>query len=400
MFDTKLKEGESREAFIHRIYSNQALIDGDNETLGEICRNELGESFDESAYRKTYQNFIKMFEAIKDQFYDPDYIKKIEAQKDELYKQQVKTRDQTREKYRTLKDEARIEVMIEAIRQSAESYPSITPIYRDEIMMAEDGAEAILLLNDWHCGDFFKNFRNEFNEQILEERVSTLVRKTIKYCMVHNVTKLNVVNGGDMVAGIIHPSIRIEAEMDVIEQVKKASCLIYQLLINLSENVKELTYRSCLDNHSRVMANKHESIESESFGSVIQWWLEAKIDAYNLMPERKGCNIQMLKDNIDENIGLFQLNNGKNVFFVHGHLDQPNSVTQNLTFGTNIIADIVLLSHFHVDKTKTFQGKKVYFGGTLKGTDTFALNHRMFGDATQMLLVFDEEETVDIRIVL
>ena len=395
MFDTKIKEGESKEAFIHRIYSHRIEIGGgrkaSDEELGEICRKELGESFDESAYRKPYQYFERMFDAIKDQFYDPQYIQKIEAQKDELYKQQVKTRDQTREKYRTLKDEARIEVMIEAIRQSAESYPAIKPIYRDEITMAKDGAEGILTLSDWHVGSEIDNFRNKFNEQILEKRVSTLVRKTIKYCMVHNVTKLTVINAGDILDGLIHTSLRLESEFDVIEQVKKASSLIYQLLINLSENFKEVSYRSVLDNHSRVIANKHEHVEKESFSLLVDWWLEAKLE---------GSRVQIIKDNLDENIGLFQLNNGKNVFFVHGHLDPPATVTQNLTFGTGFMADITILAHYHADKMKTFQGKRVYLAGSLRGTDSFALNHRMFGDPTQMLLIFDEDEIVDIRLNL
>jgi len=390
LYDIKIKDGESREAYIHRIYSNQTLI-GDNECLGEICRKELNESFDESAYRKTYQNFIKMFDAIKDQFYDASYIKKMQEQKDELYKERVKVRDQTREKYKTLRDEARIEVLIDAIRQSAESYPEIKPIYRDEITMAKDGAEGILTLSDWHVGSEVDNFRNEFNEQILEKRVATLVRKTIKYCMVHNVTKLAVIHTGDILDGLIHTSLRLESEFDVIEQVKKASSLIYQLLINLSENIKNVSFRGVLDNHSRVVANKHEHVEKENFSNLIFWWLEAKLE---------GSRVRIIKDNLDENIGLFQLNNGKNVFFVHGHLDPPATVTQNLSFGSGVMADIVILGHYHADKMKTFQGKKVYLAGSLRGVDSFALNHRMFGDPTQMLLIFDEDEIVDIRLNL
>lgn len=388
--DWKRQEGETKYAYLYRIYSNQSLI-GNNETLGKICRENLGEDFDESAYRKAYQAFDLIFQDIKDKLLDKTYLDELDEKMDLLYKQQVKTRDQAREKRRTLRDEARIEVMIDAIRESAESYPSIKPIYRDEIIMAENGSEGILTLSDWHVGDEIDNFKNEFNEKILEERVATLVRKTIKYCVIHNVTKLHVINTGDILSGIIHPSIRLESEFCVIEQVKKASCLIYQLLINLSENLKNVTYRSTLDNHSRIMANKHEHIEKESFANLISWWLEAKLE---------GSRVQIIKDNIDENIGLFQLNNGKNVFFVHGHLDQPATVTQNLTFGTGVIADIVICGHFHADKMKTFQGKKVYLAGSLRGVDSFALNHRMFGDATQMLLVFDEDETVDIRLNL
>ena len=230
MYDEKIKENESRESYIHRIYSNQSLI-GDNECLGEICRKELKESFDESAYRKTYQNFVKMFEAVKSEFYDNEHIKKMEEQKDLLFKQQVKTRDWTREKNKTLRDEARIEFLIDAIRESAESYPTIKPTYSKELLSIKEGNEANLLIGDWHVADCFDNFRNSFNIEILEKRVQLLMEKTVAYCKMANVTKLNLINLGDCVSGNIHTSIRVEAELDMVEQIKKASALIYQLLM-------------------------------------------------------------------------------------------------------------------------------------------------------------------------
>jgi len=390
ILDWKIKPDEDREAFIYRIYSNKELI-GDNELLAEICRRELNETYDESAYRKKYQSFAKIFDSVKEQFIGGDASKEIDEKMDLLYKQQIKTRDSLREKRKTLRDEARIEVLIDAIKENAKNSPQLNPIYTNILINKEDGAEAILTIGDWHTGDCFSNFKNEFNEDILIKRVEKLLEKTVKYCEMNNVTKLNVVNLGDMIAGLIHGSIRIESELRMVEQVKRASELIYQLLVSLSEKIKEVTYRSCLDNHSRMTKEYSEHIEKESFALFIEWWLEAKLCK---------TRVQIIKDNLDENIGLFKLNNEKNVFFVHGHLDQVNTVTQNLTFGSNVIADIVLMGHWHVDKMKTFQSKKVYINGTLKGMDSYALNKRYFGEATQMLLIFNDSETIDIRINL
>lgn len=390
--DWKRKPDESKWAYIYRIYSNQDLI-GDNETVGELCRSELGEDFNESAYRKPYQGFAVIFEAIKDQLYDEQYLKEVDDKMDLLYKQQVKTRDQSREKRKTLRDEARIEVLIEAIKQSADSYPTIKPIYSNELLSIKEGNEANLLIGDWHVADCFDNFRNSFNIEILEKRVQALMEKTVAYCKMANVTKLNCINLGDCVSGNIHVSIRVEAELDMVEQIKKASALIYQLLMYLSEALPntEILYRSTLDNHSRMNKDYKDHVESESFASLMDWWLESKLE---------GTRVQMPKDNIDPNIGHFVLNNGKNFFFVHGHLDSINTSIQDLTFGTGIICDILAMGHYHVDKMKSFQGKKLIVNGSLKGTDSFALNHRLFGDVTQTLLIFNEKDMIDIRLNL
>ena len=92
--------------------------------------------------------------------------------------------------------------------------------------------------------------------------------------------------------------------------------------------------------------------------------------------------------------------NNKNIFYTHGHIGSQNTVTQDLTFGTGVIADIVLMGHWHSDKVKNYQNKKVYFNGSLKGVDDYALNHRLFDKPSQKLLVFNDNDVIDIPIQL
>lgn len=388
--DWKRKEGEKKYAYLYRIYSNQHLI-GTNEEVGELCRRELGEDFDESAYRKVYQSFDLIFQDIKEQILDKEYLDELDQKMDDMYKQQIKVRDALREKRKTLRDEARIEVLVDAIRENAGNYPTIKPVYSKELSLIKDGNEAILCISDWHVGLTVENFRNKYNEEILEQRVQALYEKTVAYCKMANVSHLYIINLGDLVSGFIHTSIRVESELDTIEQVKKSAALVYQLLMRLSEHIPNIVYKSCLDNHSRINKDYKEHIEKESFANLVSWWLEAKLE---------GTRVKMISDNIDPNIGYFVLNNGKKVFFVHGHLETISTVIQDLTFGTNIIPDIVLCGHFHSDKMKNFQGKKLYINGSLIGVDSYALNKRLFGDPTQTLLLFNGQETIDIRLNL
>jgi len=398
--DWKRKEGEKKYAYLYRIYSNQHLI-GTNEEVGELCRRELGEDFDESAYRKVYQSFDLIFQDIKEQILDKEYLDELDQKMDEMYKQQVKTRDALREKRKTLRDEARIEVLRDAIKESVALMPSINYVPDEKLKLSPDGNEAILCISDWHVGDKFENFRNTYNISVLNERINLLVEQALHHCKINNVTHLVVANLGDMIAGNIHGSIRVQSELDTIEQTKKAAFWILQVLIRLSEKIKKVTYRSCLDNHSRVNKDYSEHIERESFAKFIDWWLELALEKEKAEAQKKGkkLDVSFMQDNLDDNIGYFKCA-GKNIFFVHGHLDQVNSVLQNLTFGTGIIADSVLMGHWHSDKMKNFQGRKVYLNGSLKGTDEYAKDKRLFGDASQTLLVFHDKSISNICINL
>lgn len=393
--DFKIRNNEAELEYILRICSQKDVI-GTWDKVASILNANLNKNYGESAYRKKYQSYNAMktiATPTKEEEIDNEHIDLLRQEQDNLYKQQIKTRDALREYRSGLRDEARIENILNHISEDTIRFnPTIRP-YNG----LDDGCNtAILCIGDWHCGDNVNNFYNKFNLDILEQRVERLCHKTIKYCQRNHIKTLNVINLGDMIQNAIHITCRVSNEMDAIDQVKQVSRLICQLLVTLAENIEQVTYRSVLDNHSRINMNYKEHIEKESFAKLIDWWLIDKINYCNTKYEDKFKNpILMEFDNIDDNIGYLQIN-GKNIFFSHGHLGSQNSITQDLTFATGIIADIVILGHFHKDQTKNFQGKKVFFNGTLKGVDDFALKKRLFGAPSQSLIIFDEDEVYDI----
>ena len=388
--DFSRRSGEAELEYILRICSQKDII-GTWDKVASILNDNLNKNYNESTYRKKYQSYDAFKTNVsteKEREIDNEHIILLQQEQDKLYKQQVKTRDVLREHRSVLRDEARIENLLDCIRADNSKFePEILP-YQGDI---NGYNEAILCIGDWHCGDYVNNFYNKFDLQILEHRVQELCHKTIKYCQRNNVKTLNVVNLGDMIQNAIHITCRVTNEIDAIEQVKQVSRLIYILLITLATNIEQVTYRSVLDNHSRANMNYKEHIEKESFAKLIDWWLIDKINYYNEKYSDVIKNpILMVYDNIDDNIGLLNINN-KNIFFSHGHLGSPQSIVQDLTLATNIIADIIILGHFHQDQKKNFQGKKVYYNGTLKGVDDYALKKRLFGAPSQTLIIFDED---------
>lgn len=311
--------------------------------------------------------------------------------KQELMVQQQKVRDEWSAYRRCLREDARLETLKDAIRDAVSllnKLPSITYKYDRKPIK---NREAILMFSDLHIGVLCKNFYNTYNIRNACEMIDILVDETIKFCKTFNVEKLNFVNLGDLIQGIIHVSARVEQEVDVVSQIMIAGEIVAKALNRLQEAVPILVYRSVTDNHSRVSPNKEESIESENLNRLIDWHLRERL---------KDTKIIFACDNLDVGIGKFTLNNGKTVVFAHGHNDNINQAFQHFVGATEQFVHYILLGHYHCEKAKSYQGAKVFVNGSIVGTEQYALSKRLFSKPSQTLLIFDDDNLINISIGL
>lgn len=307
-----------------------------------------------------------------------------------LYKERTKTRDAINTHRYLVRDEARVEQFREDLRQEISGLQKL-PFIKFNGNVGKSNREAILMLSDLHIGVEVNTFANKYNINVAAERLGKLTGNVIKYCKENNVKRLNVINLGDMIHGIIHTNARITEQTDVISQVITAAELISEVVNELQEAAPEVLYRSCSDNHSRVMANKSENIEKENFGRIIDWFIKERL---------RDTRVKFMDDNLDYGLGRFSLLNGKVVMFSHGHEDVINSVFQSYVGATKQYVDYILLGHFHTAKMKTFQGSKVMVNGSIVGTEDYALSKRYFGDPEQLLLVVDGDNLLTYNINL
>lgn len=365
--ELKILENESRNHFIYRIYKYQEDTGKlNNEQAGEICRKELDENFDESAYRKKYQYWQDMWNDIKGEFISDkailERLSKIDEREDELYKAKIKTSDKIREYRKTLRDEARIENIMDVIYKVAMNMPEYN--YQEKDIKLNGNLNGILSISDWHFGKISENFWNKFNIEILKQRVDKLIFDTIKYCNIANVGTLYIANLGDMIENtIMHITARVMSEEDAVEQIMHVSELLGYFINELHNYGLNIKYISVTDNHSRLNGNYKEHIEKESFGKIIDWYLKARLTNLD--------NFEFIENIIDESIGYAEID-GRNVFICHGHLESPHTVVQDLTLGTGLIADIILLGHWHKKAEKPFQYSKVFINGSACGVDEYA----------------------------
>ena len=313
------------------------------------------------------------------------------------YLSQYKEREWVNAYRRLIREDVRIDNLKDEIRLVVEklnALPAITPKEIDlDPNENEFKQEAVLLLSDWHIGQESKNFYNTYNLEIAKNRINKLVDQVIYYCQTQKIYHLHILNLGDMIEGIINISARVEQTMDVIEQIMRASEFLAQFLNVLDSLGISIDYRNCVDNHSRITADKKQHVEKENLNLLINWYLKERL---------KNTSIHFIDDNLDEGFGKFTLNNGKNVVFMHGHNDAKSQILQNVVGATHAWVDYVFLGHYHNPATHTFQDMRVFINGSLCGVGTYALNQRLFTQPSQKLVIFNQntDDVLDIDVLL
>lgn len=356
---------KSADAFRQWVYRNEAMVE---DLVAE--REELAENAS-----------VKFTANQKEEL--PQYDDEKEFRED--YKVITRNRDILNAYRRNIRDEARIEALKETIKESVSSLNALPEMENPNLNMEVDlDVEAVALLSDLHIGVECDNFYNTYNKEVAEDRLQKWTTTVIQYCISNKVSRLNILNLGDLIHGLIHISARLEQQYDVIEQIMIASELVSKALNRLDKQLPEyceIIYRSVTDNHSRAIANLHEHIEKENFGKLIDWYLKERL---------QNTRIEFVNDNIDSSIGVFEMLNGKKFAFAHGHLEDYNRSFQNLVGATRQFIDYIAMGHYHSEKTKSFQGCKVYVNGSIVGTEQYALSKRLFSKPSQTLLIFDK----------
>lgn len=320
-----------------------------------------------------------------------EFKEKTEQIKQDLYKQQVKTRDSLNAYRRVLRTTARIEDLYDLIRESIVDISTLPEVTYQGTDTEEGGHEAVLMLSDFHIGVQIDNYYNKYNVTIARKRIKKLVSDTIRYCQANEVGTLHVLGLGDFCHGIIHTSARLEQEMDVVKQVMLASEILAETLNDLQAAAPIVKYYSVTDNHTRAVASLHESVESENLGKLIPFYLKERL---------RDTKIQFMDDNLDQEIGMIEFRNGKVGVFSHGHHDNMDTIFQNMTAYVGRIIHYAFIAHYHCEKMKTFQGFKVFVNGSVVGTEQYAFSKRQFGKPCQTLLIFDQDNVLDFSIGL
>ena len=319
-----------------------------------------------------------------------DYLLTREGEgiKEEIQREKYKKMDVARE-YRTdIRNQARIEVlndrMEEAIRDLNHQYLPLPQYKTPEI----DDARMIVSLSDLHYGANHKNYFSEYSTDILRQRLDAYSNYAIDYAKKYDVKEILVLNAGDAIEGNIHVSTRIQAECDAVTQ----SIEVAELIANFLYKVREETgvrviYGSVLDNHSRIHPNKKDHIEKESFARIIDEFIRLRLVQMDV-------DIEMVGNYIDDNIGHYTLG-GREIVWVHGHLDNPSNVYAKLSEMLDFKIDEVIIAHRH----NVQMSWRVFQLPSCKGTDEYAKDKRLYSYAGQAIRIYEGKNRITLEVI-
>ena len=383
----KRLDGETQDQYFYRVCSMKENLGFTWPQMAEIFNAEFGCKKGDTAYRKQWNSFSKVFNANVEKLVGENvYTAELKEQIDELYKAKKQFSDQRREYNKILTSDARADHLAEKLVEAAKAAPLKNYSNMFDFKRNDSDKEAVLLLSDWHYGQDSDNIWNTYNTTICRERVVKLFEKTSFALREHNIKRLHIVLLGDFINGAIHTTSRVAAEENACEQLMHVSEILANFINLISAYVEEVNVYSTYGNHARTIQNKNDSVHSDNMERIIPWWIKQRLN-FN-----RKINI------IDSEFYEFIYFNvcGHDIVCTHGDLDKFRNlgVTVNSLFSKKYgkTIDYTFSGDKHHHESFEQFGIESTLVGSLCGTDEFANNKRLYSYPMQTLCIFTPDD--------
>lgn len=372
--DYSRRDGESIIDYEYRICSYKDQI-GTWKDVADIINKQLHQQYTESKYRKKYQCMNKATDISKNDSTDCESIdtnkkilQNIKEQIRNLEKAKIQMRDERNELSRIYRETARQDYFYEMISKYIEGYkPSGFTCFRFDKDSSYD-TDIIIPISDLHFGININNKYNIYNKDTASDRMSRYIGKIIEISKRHNSKNAHIILLGDQISGLIHTSLRLENNENVIKQVMDASELISSFIYNLSYSFCNISVYSISGNHSRICQDKVLNQKGEDLDKFIPFYIKAKLQNCN--------NVKIYDNTIDESIASFTCRNLL-VYAVHGDKDNIQSVAQKITMFTGNKPDIIYMGHLHTNQLISAYDTKIIQSGCISGPDSYCMDNRL-----------------------
>lgn len=374
----KRQPNESEESYKKRIFLYRDIYSLTWEDIAKILNKEFNTSFSSDKYRKESYRLLDK---------DESNIVRLDDKIFEYSKERVKLNDQ-RLQINALtrliaRDETFKEIAIETANNIAKTKKLDTP---QPIEVTNKEKKAILCIGDWHYGLDVDLFYNSYNPKIAVERINRLLEVVISRLKENNIDELYVINLGDMISGRIHLPLRINTRIDTVQQTIEVSELLSEFLTALSQHT-HVNYIAVSDNHSRVEPNKKESLQTESFARIINWFLNERLSANE--------NITFVDNVFSEDFAIFKVFNHC-VVAVHGDKDPQRGIVDKLNSYLQGHIDLLISAHRHHFTADENNFTEFYCNGSLIGQDQYSADLRLNSKPSQLLFICTPENFSEI----
>lgn len=375
---------ETPKAYRIRLYKNKDLYGLSNIEIGNLCNEAFEVEWDESAHRKKTQNYLKGYNDAKSELgtVDQQLQNMIDENKRlirEVKKEKQKLSDERVEFNRQIRQEARKESFEDMVKRviCENTEPINIPVH---YTLFNSNTDLLCHFTDIHTGIEIDNWKNKFNEDVLKQRIEKYVSYILDIRGQHGSENCYLVIG-EIISGLIHSNLRLQNNMDLMEQFKYISELITGMVIRFANNFSNVYVYTTPGNHSRISPKKEEALDGENMDVLLPFYLKARLQNIE--------NVHICDNTIEPEIAMFNIR-GNNIFAAHGHKDAPSNVVQNFTMLFGIKPDIVLLGHRHLNGLTTVYDTKVIESGCVSGTDQYAMSIRKANRPEQTVSVIGD----------
>lgn len=294
----------------------------------------------------------------------------------ELRREKIKLSDARVEYNKLIRQEARKESYADMVKRiiCENVEPMNIPVH---YTLFNSSTDLLVHLTDIHTGIEIHNWKNDFDSDILKQRIEKFTSDILDIRGMHQSENCYLVIG-EILSGIIHNNLRLQNNMDLMEQFKYVSELISAMLSRIANHFNHIYVYTTPGNHSRISPKKEDSLDGENMDVLLPFYLKARMQNFE--------NITICNNNIDPEIAMFNIR-GNNIFATHGHKDSPSNVVQNFTLMFNTKPDIVLLGHRHTNSMETVYDTKVIQSGCISGSDNYATSIRKVNKPEQTISV-------------
>lgn len=297
-----------------------------------------------------------------------------------MRKEKIKLSDARVEYNRLIRQEARKESYADMVKRiiCENVEPMNIPVH---YTLFNSSTDLLCHLTDIHCGIEIHNWKNNFDEYILKKRIEKITSDILDIRGMHESENCYLVIG-EILSGIIHNNLRLQNNMNLMEQFKYVSELISAMLSRMANHFNHIYVYTTPGNHSRISPKKEESLDGENMDVLLPFYLKARMQNID--------NITICDNTVEPEIAMFNIR-GNNVFAAHGHKDSLSNVVQNFTMMFNVKPDIVLLGHRHTNAMETVYDTKVIQSGCVSGSDQFATSIRKVNRPEQTVSVIGDK---------
>ena len=297
-----------------------------------------------------------------------------------MRKEKIKLSDARVEYNRLIRQEARKESYVDMVKRiiCENVEPMNIPVH---YTLFNSSTDLLVHLTDIHTGIEIHNWKNDFNADILKQRIEKFTSDILDIRGQHDSENCYLVIG-EILSGIIHNNLRLQNNMDLMEQFKYVSELISAMLSRMANHFNHIYVYTTPGNHSRISPKKEDALDGENMDVLLPFYLKARLQNIE--------NVSICDNTIEPEIAMFNIR-GNNVFAAHGHKDNPSSVVQNFTMLFGIKPDIVLLGHRHTNGLTTVYDTKVIESGSVSGADAYAVSIRKVSKPEQTVSVIGED---------